>query len=358
MRRKRVVRKKKIRKKKVLQRQRGTAKKTANWTKKAYAAGKREGKSHRMTNEKNQHKFVNSLWNHWIHSNRNRVNVLKNNRRPYHKAAASFLKGYSHAAGIQLHNWVLAPTTQSIGAIVTVMNEEKTIRSVIKQLQRLPLDEVIFVVNGSRDQSFHFIRNHSNAMIIHYPHPIGHDVGRAIGAKMAKSDILIFLDGDFPVSAEHLVPFIDAVERGLDVALNDISPYVSLFSKWDPVTIMKQFLNRSLSRSDLRANSLTAVPHSLSKKAVQTITYANLMVPPKAQVVAILNGLNIGAPMSVNVISKNRIRANNRGKVNSVSEMIIGDHVEALNTAMEVRGPRILHEDTIRERLHAGVSGN
>jgi hypothetical protein len=348
-RKKQVIRKNKMIKTKRKRRIR----KTIDWTKLAYIEGQQQGNHHRMSDENHQHKFVNRLWTEWILSNR--VNVSKNNGRQYHEAAASFLAGYGNAVGIQQKDWVLVPTTQSIGAIVSVMNEEKTILSILNQLQRLPLDEIIFVVNGSKDLSFHLIRNHSDSVIIHYPHPIGHDVGRAIGAKLANSDILLFMDGDFPVFAEHLVPFIDAVERGLDVALNDISPYIGLFSGRDAVTMIKQFLNRSLSRPDLGANSLTAVPHALSKKAVQSITYTKLMVPPIAQAAAILNGLNIGAPMSVDVITKNRLRADNMGTDNSVSEMIIGDHVEALNIVMEVRGARMLFEDSIRQRMKVGV---
>jgi hypothetical protein len=349
MRRKRVIRKKKI----VRKKQKRSIKKRLSWIKAAYTEGLRQGYEHRMSEGKNQHKFINQLWNHWIISNR--THVRKNKGRLYHKAVSSFLKGYGSAAGIQPGDRVLVPTTKSIGVIITVMNEEKTILSVLNQLRRLPLDEIIFVVNGSKDQSFQLIRNHSEAVIIHYPQPLGHDVGRAAGAKMAKSDILLFIDGDFPVFAEHLVPFIDAVERGFDVALNDISPYIGMFSGRDAVTVIKQFLNRSLSRPDLGANSLTAVPHALSRRAIQSITYANLMVPPKAQAAAILNGLKIGSPMSVDVITKNRIRDNNKGTANSVAEMIIGDHVEALNVAMEARGPRMFFEDSIRQRSHAEV---
>jgi glycosyltransferase involved in cell wall biosynthesis len=238
------------------------------------------------------------------------------------------------------------------------MNEETSIRSVIKQLRRLPLDEMVIVVNGSNDQSFHLIRNHSNATIIHYPDPIGHDVGRAIGARITNADILLFLDGDFSIPAEHVVPFIEAVGDGLDVALNNISPYIGNFSARDEVTIVKQFLNVTMGRADLQANSLTAIPHALSKKAVQSIHYTNLMVPPKALVAAIINNLRIGCPASVNVFIPNKIRTNNIGKTNRVSEMIIGDHIEALQEAMEARGARLSFKDGMRNREFAGVSNH
>ncbi|CAM4080796.1 glycosyltransferase [Paenibacillus alkaliterrae] len=244
------------------------------------------------------------------------------------------------------------PTNRSVAAIVSVMNEEATIVSVLEQLQRLPLNEIIVVVNGSRDRTLEKARQHSQAMIVYYPDPLGHDVGRAIGAKLSHSDILLFLDGDFAVRAEDLVPFIHAVDQGTDIALNNITPYLPSFSHWDSVTIMKRFLNLSLNRSDLHANSMTAVPHAMSRAVVEQIGYSELMVPPKAQVRAIMAGLRIAAPASVNVVSKNKMRKNNRGMDNPVARMIVGDHVEAVELAMQHTGNRLNFPDKVRKRQY------
>ncbi|GIO98821.1 hypothetical protein J14TS5_39070 [Paenibacillus lautus] len=231
-----------------------------------------------------------------------------------------------------------------------MMNEKDTILQLLEQLHRLPLHEIIFVVNGSTDESFEMIRNQSKAIIVHYKQALGHDVGRAVGAKLADSEILLFLDGDVPILAEHLVPFIDAIEQGSDIALNDISPLIGMFSNRDYVTIVKEFINRSMGRADLEANSLTAVPHAIKKEAAQIIGYANLSVPPKAQVIALEKGLKINAPASVDVITKNRLRARNVGLQNAVSDLIIGDHIEALKTAFDLKGPRLSFTDQIRQR--------
>ncbi|MDF2715177.1 MAG: glycosyl transferase family 2, partial [Paenibacillus sp.] len=148
--------------------------------------------------------------------------------------------------------------------------------------------------------------------------------------------------------------YIHAVERGADVALNDITPYIDVFAGRDPVTIVKEMLNRSLGREDLHANSLTAVPHALSRKAIDTIGCANLMVPPKAQALAVRNGLRIETAMSVDVISKNRVRDKNSGRDNPVSHLIIGDHLEALELLMRTDGARLHSADHIRNRKVLG----
>lgn len=295
-------------------------------------------------------RILNLHWNQWRTAMRKGIWPWK----LYYGIAKQFVKGFEVKSGLSEQNWILTPTNKKVAAIVTVMNEEKTISSVLNQLKRLPLHELIVVVNGTTDNSFYKIREESSAIIIEYPEPLGHDVGRSIGAKISQSDILLFLDGDFPIFAEHLIPFIYAVDNGTDVALNNISPYIHYFNQRDSVTIIKEFLNRSLGRGDLRANSLTAIPHALSKRAVELIGYNILSVPPKAQAKAIDLGLIVDSTISVNVISKNKQRNNNTGINSSVADMIIGDHLEALKTMMEVKGARLFYEDQIRNRRMTG----
>lgn len=308
-------------------------------------AGKQDAREHDITKEAYQKKALNNLWVHRANSQ-----LLAANALSYEAASKGYVHGYCKAAKLHVPNWVLMPTARSVGAIVSVMNEESTIVKVIEQLNRLPLDEIIIIVNGSSDRTLEKVRSHSHALIVHFPDPLGHDVGRSIGAKLSHSDILLFLDGDFVVQAEKLIPFIYDVECGSDLALNNITPYLPAFSLWDSVTVMKRFLNITLKRPELNANSLTAVPHALSRNALEHIGCSELMVPPKALVNAILIGLRITAPTSVNVISMNKIRSHNKGENNPVARLIIGDHVEALQLAMKMKGERIVFPDIIRKR--------
>lgn len=250
---------------------------------------------------------------------------------------------------------VSIPLDRSVGVVVTAMNEEGTIGKVLGELNRLPLHEVIVVINGSTDGTYREARQAvgPNGLILHYPEPLGYDVGRAVGARAAQSDILLFLDGDFAVPAEQLVPFILAVGRGADVALNNLKPYGGMFAHRDDVSMMKEFLNRSLGRAELGMNSMTAVPHALSRKAVETIGYARLAVPPLAQAAAIRNGLKMTSPGSVNVYRSNRVRQQNTGERNPVARMIVGDHLEALIGPMESEGSRLGYPDGIRKRAFA-----
>ncbi|CAM3045594.1 glycosyltransferase [Paenibacillus sediminis] len=242
----------------------------------------------------------------------------------------------SHAKQI-----VLPALTKSVSAVVSVSNEEKTIAGVLGELERLPLQDIIIVMNGCTDDSFQMARKQSRAAIVHYPERIGHDVGRAIGSRMTNSDIVLFIDGDIVISAAHLIPFIEAANQGVDIALNDISPFVPPFSRQDDVTRLKYFLNRVLGRDDLQYNSLTAVPHALSRRAIHTIGVNHLLVPPKAHALAILKGLTVRAVHTVDVISNNRVRTENTGPESDVARLIIGDHIEAIKAAMDHSGTRL-----------------
>ncbi|MFD0678900.1 MULTISPECIES: glycosyltransferase family 2 protein [unclassified Paenibacillus] len=294
-----------------------------------------------------------ALNRHWVQRARS-MRWIGPPWRRYMDASKGYVRGFFRGKKQHAHDWLMLPTTQSVAAIVTVMNEERTIGSIMDQLNRLPFDEVFVIVNGSVDQSFHRARGRSHAVILSYPEPLGHDVGRALGAKLAQSDILLFLDGDILLSAEAMIPFIGGIECGLDVALNNITPYMRVFANRDSVTYIKQFLNASLGRPDLEANSMTAVPHALSRKAVTALGVSSLMVPPKAQALAVHHGLRIGISGSVDVISSNKRRTNNTGKGNRVADLIIGDHLEALKLAGELAGNRLAFVDSLRNRAKAG----
>ena len=247
-----------------------------------------------------------------------------------------------------------AQTRQSgagrLAVVITARNEAATIGDVVREAKKLRPDELIVVLNGCTDGSLAVVRSIPGVTILHYPEPLGHDVGRAAGAAMAESDILLFLDGDLAIPARDLAPFVDAVRRGADVALNGLGRRLGPFSRWDDVTRLKAFLNRALGRPDLGAASMTAVPHALSHRALERIGTAALAVPPKAQALALASGLDVRIGGSVDVISRNRLRETNTGRGNPVSRLILGDHIEALRAVMDGAGPRLGHHDASRRR--------
>lgn len=225
-----------------------------------------------------------------------------------------------------------------LSVIISARDEEETLLRVLRQVSRLKPFEIIVVLNGCQDRSFERARLCEKAVVVHCPEPAGHDVGRALGAKLSRGDILLFLDGDMVIPASLLAPFPAAIERGIDVALNDIDPLLPIFTFWDEVTRCKLYLNSLLQRTDLGTASMTAVPHALSRRAVETIGCQHLMVPPKAQAAAIMAKLRVEKAATVDVIKKNRQRKANTGEGNTMARLISGDHAEAFQEVLARRG--------------------
>lgn len=231
----------------------------------------------------------------------------------------------------------LPPFPKPLSVIVTAMNEAETLPKLLRQALRLQPAELIVVLNGCTDQSYELTRRFREAVIVHCPQPAGHDVGRALGAKLSRGEILLFLDGDMELPAEQMAVFVQSIADGADVALNDLDPLVPLFHQTDPVTRCKLYLNHVLGREDLGSASMTAVPHALSRRAAEVVGCRELMVPPKAQAIAVMANLDVRTAGTVDVIKRNRKRAGNRGTGNAVERLIAGDHAEALEVVQARR---------------------
>lgn len=231
------------------------------------------------------------------------------------------------------HQWV---------AVVPASNEEKTLPEVIRELFKTKVSDIYVIENGSDDHTAR-VAEQNGAHVQSFTMPLGHDVGRAIGASLAQSsEGILFVDSDFAVPAEELVPFLEAIEAGADIALNDLSSGISTIAKRDAVTTMKSFLNLVLGCPHLGACSMTAVPHAIRGRVLNVISVEDLAVPPKAQVRAILSDLKIEPVRFVDVIQRNRYRAKLHSARHGsfLKHLIIGDHIEAISLLIHSRGER------------------
>jgi glycosyltransferase involved in cell wall biosynthesis len=235
-----------------------------------------------------------------------------------------------------------------VSVIIPVVNERKTIARVIRNAARVhPETEVIVVANGSTDGTKQ-LAERMGAKVIHYHEPLGHDVGRSVGASAAKGDILLFTDGDLVIPTSELRPFVQAVEGGVDVALNRYAGPTDK-PRVHNVVLAKYALNAALHRSDLRGASMTAVPHAISRNALNRIGAEHLAVPPKAHAIAIVGGLNVQPVHYVDVGRINPKRRRNQG-VDPLERLIVGDHLEALHWFALATDPRGRHTDLSRLR--------
>jgi glycosyltransferase involved in cell wall biosynthesis len=217
---------------------------------------------------------------------------------------------------------------KQLSVIVPVCNEEQTIKQVIAEARKLEPLEIIVVINGSTDQSEAYAKEQGVKTLV-YDERLGHDCGRAAGALAAMGDILLFIDGDFVLSAQELYPFASAVASGVDVALNvceDEEKLTHVVQGW------KYVLNETIGRKDLLMSSMTAVPHAISRECLEKIKPESLAVPPFAQIKAIIEGFHVQAVHHVDVNKFNRFRYSEHLLLKSHSataELIIQDHIFA-----------------------------
>ncbi|MFS0839993.1 glycosyltransferase family 2 protein [Paenibacillus sp. 1P03SA] len=234
--------------------------------------------------------------------------------------------------GRSLHTHSNDPAPK-VSVVIPVYNERRSLAAVIREAYRVhPSVEVIAVVNGSTDGSRRIVEKMGPRMIS-FDTALGHDVGRAVGARAAKGDIVLFTDGDIVIPAAKLSSFVKAVEDGADVAMNTYVGPVKRDSV-HRVILAKHALTAMLDRPDLAGTSLTTIPHALSRRAISEIGAESLAVPPKALALALRKGLNVKAVEYAAVGAKNPRRRKSAG-TDPVGDLIIGDHLEALYAWIE-----------------------
>ncbi|WP_246321299.1 glycosyltransferase family 2 protein [Paenibacillus germinis] len=242
---------------------------------------------------------------------------------------------------------ILNSKNPEVSVIIPLMNERRTIARVIANARKVhPKTEVIVVANGSRDGSSQLAKQ-MGAKMITYKKALGHDVGRSIGAKAAKGNVLLFLDGDIVFSTNSLKRLVHAVKNGVDVALNKYNGTLAR-KNVHSVVLSKYALNNMLSLPHLKGASLTTIPHALSRKALEKIGAENLTVPPKAQTIAANKGLVIKGVHYFEVGKTNPRKR--RGPNDPLKDLIIGDHLEAIQHLLDKTDPRGGMTDLDRNR--------
>jgi hypothetical protein len=235
-----------------------------------------------------------------------------------------------------------------VSVIIPVMNERAKIGKIIQEAFRIhPQTEVICVVNGSTDGSADVARRYG-ARVEEYAGALGHDVGRGIGAALARGQALLFLDGDMVINARFLQPFVHAIFGGTDVALNDYHGPLGK-PQVHSVVLAKHALNHMLQRPDLGGTSMTAVPHAISRRALDVIGAQHLAVPPLAHTMAIAHGLIVRPVTHVNVGKMNAPRRA-RERVQPLDRLILGDHMEAVAWLTHASTARGGLAETMRNR--------
>ncbi|SFU93318.1 glycosyltransferase [Alicyclobacillus macrosporangiidus] len=233
-------------------------------------------------------------------------------------------------------------TSKRLAIVVPVSNEARTIRSVLAELLKLQPDDLIVVENGSTDGSGQIAKS-MGARVLSYETPLGNDVPRAVGALATDADIYLFTDSDLVIPAEQLLPLIEDIESGADMAMNAID-WCARYPKPDAPSIARYYLNLCLGRRDLGLENVLTIPHAFSRKALDRIGKEVLANPLLATALVIYEGLAVTVPTQYNVLDKNRARKAHMtlpgDKLPYAYQRMHGDATEAFAHLFTRKGPR------------------
>jgi glycosyltransferase involved in cell wall biosynthesis len=220
-----------------------------------------------------------------------------------------------------------------LSVIISVQQDDATIKRVLQQAERLNPKEILVVVNGSHDRSLDIILNHSSYSMTTYvyPFPLGQDVWRAIGAQEATGDVWLFLSGEKVISAEELQPFANACYRGAEVALRKANEFsLSETSEISTLVLARAYLNSLFDRNELGVSSLNDLPFAITQQAAVSIGVHQLHIPPLAHAIALEKGLRIdNSPNIRDEIHVKKSRTALKKRKQSLTSL--GDFLEAFS---------------------------
>jgi glycosyltransferase involved in cell wall biosynthesis len=103
--------------------------------------------------------------------------------------------------------------------VIPAKNEGLAIGAVVEGVLRvLPDSEVIVVDDGSEDETASLAEN-AGASVIRHPYSKGNGAAIKAGARLAKGEVLVFMDGDGQHSAEDLKRLLARLDEGYDMVV-------------------------------------------------------------------------------------------------------------------------------------------
>lgn len=106
-----------------------------------------------------------------------------------------------------------------VSVVLPARNEAGAIAGVIeKVISILPLAEVIVVDDGSSDDTAELAR-HAGAIVVSHPYSKGNGAAIKTGARVAKGDILVFMDADGQHDPTYIPCLLDKIDEGYDLVV-------------------------------------------------------------------------------------------------------------------------------------------
>lgn len=225
-----------------------------------------------------------------------------------------------------------------ITVVVPAKNEAGRVATVLQNLGTLPVDHIILVVNGSKDNTMQEVLQLRlpKLQILYFHECLGIDVPRAIGAKVALSqgsDVTLFVDGDMVGTfSENLMELADGVLLNhLDLALTNCYPSPPRhIERYNPTFQWRLNVNKELGLEKKIGLATPAHgPHAVSRRLLETIPLRELAIPPVVMALARSQKLRIDVATT---IPHYRLGSSIKNQIhtNKIIDTIVGDCLEAI----------------------------
>lgn len=108
---------------------------------------------------------------------------------------------------------------QSVSIVIPARNEATPLAMLLPEvLRQAPAAEIIVVDDGSDDDTAS-VAAAAGARVLSHPYPMGNGAAIKTGARAAKGEVIVFLDGDGQHRAEDIPRLLERIEAGYDMAV-------------------------------------------------------------------------------------------------------------------------------------------